>query len=67
MKETVDVQKQMMREINVESIHDLMDEMQCIKEDQEEINESIARSYDVEVNDEELEAGKFYFLFSVFS
>jgi len=59
MKETVDVQKQMMREINVESIHDLMDEMQCIKEDQEEINESIARSYDVEVNDEELDAGKF--------
>lgn len=57
MKETVDTQKQMMREVNVDSIHDIMDEMHYIKEDQEEINEAIARSYDVEVNDEELDAG----------
>ncbi len=65
MKETVDTQKQMMREVNVDSIHDIMDEMHYIKEDQEEINEAIARSYDVEVNDEELDAGNLVFLFII--
>lgn len=58
MKDTVDSQKQLMKDVNIDSIHDVMDEMQFIKEDQEEINEAIARSYDVEVNDEELDAGK---------
>jgi len=57
MKDTVDTQKQMMKEVNIDNIHDLMDEMHYIKEDQEEINDAIARSYDVEVNDEELDAG----------
>lgn len=59
MKETVDTQKQMMKEVNIDSIHDLMDDMQYIKEDQQEINDAIARSYDVEVNDDELDAGNF--------
>ena len=57
MKDTVDTQKQMMKDVNVDSIHDLMDEMHYIRQDQEEMNEAIARSYDVEVNDEELDAG----------
>lgn len=57
MKDTVDTQKQMMREVNVDDVQDLMDEMNYIKEDQEEMNEAIARTYDVEVNDEELDAG----------
>ncbi len=57
MKETVDTQKQMMKEVNIDSIHDIMDDMRYLREDQEEINDAIARSYDVEVNDEELDAG----------
>jgi len=57
MKDTVETQKQMMKEVNLDSIHDIMDDMYYIKEDQAEINEAIARSYDVEVNDEELDAG----------
>ncbi len=48
-----------MKEVNVDNVQDLMDEMQYIKEDQEEMNEAIARTYDVEVNDEELDAGNF--------
>lgn len=58
MKDTVDSQMQLMKEVNVDNVQDLMDEMQYIKEDQEEMNEAIARTYDVEVNDEELDAGK---------
>ena len=63
MKDTVDTQKQLMREVNLDNVQDLMDDMQCIKEDQEEMNEAIARTYDVEVNDEELDAGKYFFIF----
>lgn len=61
MKDTVDTQKAMMKEVNIESVHDLMDEMHYIKEDQEEINDTLARTYDVEVDDEELDAGKNYY------
>jgi uncharacterized protein YqkB len=57
MKDTVETQKQMMKEVNLDNIQDLMDDMHYIKEDQEEMNEAIARTYDVEVNDEELDAG----------
>jgi len=57
MKDTVETQKQLMKEVNLDNIQDLMDDMHCIKEDQEEMNEAIARTYDVEVNDEELDAG----------
>lgn len=67
MKETVDTQKLMMKEVNVDSIHDLMDEMHYMKEDQAEINDAIARSYDVEVNDEELDAGKFFIIKIIFN
>lgn len=63
MKDTVDTQKQLMKEVNLDNVQDLMDDMQCIKEDQEEMNEAIARTYDVEVNDEELDAGKYIFSF----
>lgn len=59
MKDTVDTQKQLMKENNIDSIHDLMDDMHYLREDQEEINDAIARTYDVEVNDEELDAGMF--------
>lgn len=63
MKDTVDTQKSMMKEVNIDSVSDLMDEMHWIKEDQEEINDSLARTYDVEVDDAELDAGNFNFNF----
>lgn len=48
-----------MNEWNVDSVESIMDNMQDIKADQEEINEVMARNYDIEVEDEELDAGNF--------
>lgn len=57
MKDTVDTQKAMMQGVSLDQMHDVMDDMRNIKEDQEELNEAMARNYDVEVDDEELDAG----------
>ena len=57
MKDTVDVQKQTMKEMGgIDSMYDIMDEMAEIKEEQEEMNQEFQRNYDVDVGDEELEA-----------
>jgi hypothetical protein len=47
----------MMQEMNVDDIHNLMDDMKDIQEDQEEISDAMARNYDVDVCDSELDAG----------
>ncbi len=52
-----DTQKQMMKDVNINNIRDLMDNLIYIKEDEGEINNVLARNYDVEVNEEELDAG----------
>jgi charged multivesicular body protein 5 len=57
MKDTVNVQKDMMKECNVDSMYDVMDDMAEMKDDQAEISEAFNRNYDVEVGDDELEAG----------
>ena len=57
MKDTVDVQKQTMKEMGgVDSMYDIMDEMAEIKEEQEEMNQEFQRNYDVDIGDEDLEA-----------
>lgn len=56
LKDTVNVQKQMMGEMNADNVYDLMDQMREVKEDQDEINDAFTRNYDVEVEDEELDA-----------
>ena len=57
MKDTVDVQKQTLKEMGgIDSMYDIMDEMAEIKEEQEEMNQEFQRNYDVDVGDEELEA-----------
>lgn len=60
MKDTVDTQKQMMKENNIDDIQDVMDDMRDMKEDMDEMNEIMARQYDIDVEDDELDAGKLF-------
>lgn len=55
MKDTVTVQKDMMKEMNVDSVMDVMDDMRDIMDDQAEISEALQRNYDIDVGDEELD------------
>lgn len=58
LKDTVNVQKDLMGEMNVDGVYDLMDDMKEVQDLQEEMNEAFTRNYDVEVDDEELDAGR---------
>ena len=52
-------QKEMMKGMNVDHVGDMMDEMRDIMDDQAEINEELARNYDIDVEDDELDGGIF--------
>jgi charged multivesicular body protein 5 len=58
LKGTIDVQKDMMKNMNPDHIYDMMDDMKDIQEQQEELNEAFSRNYEIDVGDEELDAGK---------
>jgi hypothetical protein len=58
LKSTVNVQKQMMGNMNPDDVYNLMDDMRELQEDQNEINEAFTRNYDIDVGDDELDAGK---------
>ena len=58
MKTTVSVQKQMMGHMNADSVFDLMDDMRDLQDDQNEINDAFQRNYEIDVGDDELDAGK---------
>lgn len=59
MKQTTDVQKDLMKEMNLDNMDDMIDQMQEIKYAQEEFSDAIQKNYEVEVDeadlDEELE------------
>jgi hypothetical protein len=57
MKATVNVQKQMMGGINADSVYDIMDDMRELQEDQNEINDAFQRNYEIDIGDDELDAG----------
>lgn len=57
MKATVSVQKQMMGSMNPDAVYDLMDDMRELQEDQNEISDAFQRNYDIDVGDDELDAG----------
>ena len=48
-----------MSDMNLDDIHDVMDDMRDIQDDQAEIMEAFTRNYDVDVEDSELDAGKY--------
>jgi charged multivesicular body protein 5 len=55
MKHTVQMQKDMMHAMGgVDSMYDVMDDMQEIKEQQEEFNEEMQRNFDIDVDDADL-------------
>lgn len=55
LKQTNDLQKDIMKEMNVETIDDMMDEMEENKFLQEEFSDAIQRNYDVDVDEAELD------------
>jgi hypothetical protein len=59
LKQTNDMQKQMMKEMNVETVDDMIDEMQEAKMIQEEFSDSIQRNYDIDLEESELDDGSF--------
>lgn len=63
LKQTVNMQKDMMGTMNPDAVLDLMDDMKDIQDDQAEINEAFTRNYEIDVGDEELDAGIIYYLF----
>ena len=55
MKATTDMQKNMLHAMGgVDSMYDIMDEMQEVKDMQEDFNEEMQRNFDVDVGDAEL-------------
>lgn len=58
IKDVTIQQKSLMKDMNVDSVGDMMDEMRDMMEDQQEINEELARNYEVEIGDDELDGGK---------
>ncbi len=57
MKGVVATQKQFMGGMNPDSVYDLMDDMRDIQADQNEMNEAFQRNYEIDVGDDELDAG----------
>jgi hypothetical protein len=55
---TMAVQKDMMKDMNVGDVENMMDDLRDIQEDQNEMNDAFTRNYEVDVGDEELDAGK---------
>lgn len=62
MKDTLQVQKGIMQDMNVDNVYDLMDDMKDMQEDQNDINEAFSRNYEIDVGDDELDAGNSLYL-----
>lgn len=58
LKGTVELQKEMMKGMNPDEVYDIMDDLKDIQEQQEEMNEAFTRNYEIDVGDDELDAGK---------
>jgi hypothetical protein len=57
LKGTAQIQKEMMKSMDIDDIYNLMDDMKELQNDQEEMNEAFTKNYEVDVCDEELDAG----------
>jgi len=57
LKDINSQQKEMMKGMNVDSVGDMMDEMRDMMEDQQEINDTLARNYEIDVDDDVLDGG----------
>jgi hypothetical protein len=61
LKATNELQKDLMKEFNMDTIDDMVDEMQDMKYLTDEFADAIQRNYEVDIDDEELDNGKFKF------
>jgi hypothetical protein len=57
LKQTNDIQKDLMREMNIDSVDDMIDQMQEIQIIQEEFSDAIQRNYEIDVDESELDQG----------
>jgi hypothetical protein len=57
LKQSYDLQKVMMKEMNFDTLDDMVDELQEAKIAHEEFSDAIQKNYDVEVNEDELDQG----------
>ncbi len=63
LKQTTDLQKNMMKEMNIESVDDMIDEIQEAKIAHEEFSDAIQKNYEVEVDEADLDEGNHFVLF----
>lgn len=56
LKQAFETQKVMMKDVNIDDIDDLKDEMEEMKWESDQINDTLNRNYDLDVDEEELEA-----------
>lgn len=57
LKGTVEMQKDMMKNMSPDDIYNMMDDMKDMQYQQEEMNEAFTRNYEIDVGDDELDAG----------
>jgi hypothetical protein len=57
LKQSNDLQKQMMKEMNIETVDDMIDEMNENKILHEEFSDAIQKNYEVDINEDELDEG----------
>jgi len=62
LKQTNDMQKQIMKEINVETVDDIIDEMQEANLIQEEFSDVFQRNYEIDLEESELDDGSLFIL-----
>ena len=55
MKEANQVQKDMMKDLDMDELEDVRDEMEEMMQDTQEINDMLNRNYNVDVDDYEIE------------
>ena len=51
------VQKELMKDMNIDTVDDMIDEMQEMQYLTEEFSEAIQRNYEIDIDDEELNQG----------
>jgi hypothetical protein len=57
LKTTNQVQKELMKDMNIETIDDMVDELQEMQYMTEEFSDAIQRNYEVDLDDEDLNRG----------
>lgn len=58
LKQSNDLQRQLMKEMNIETVDDMIEEMQETKILQEEFSDAIKNNYEIDLDETELDEGE---------